>query len=247
MRALAARWSGHGFVRGPGPRHGALARRPGAERCPACRAVGKSRVALRQDSPGSTFPRTILAKMSGTPIAGDERGILEVLDSLVGQSEVRQELDRVGSRLEEKLEADRSSLLVWEPVDLSLYGGPVPDGIRSSWVFVLRAKTGSGAERHPNSIQRVMSLRGSADLQTQVGERPGENWTSNRLVSRPTAALEDRWLSIPRGVWHQGVMGGENWVVVSFHTALAQDLIEERPASQRGETLQRTYIPKGHS
>ncbi len=185
--------------------------------------------------------------MSGTPIAGDERAILEVLDDLVGQSEVRQELDRVGSRLEEKLEADRSSLLVWEPVDLSLYGGPVPDGIRSSWVFVLRAKTGSGAERHPNSIQRVMSFKGSADLQTQVGEQPGETWTSNHLVSRPTAALEDRWLSIPRGVWHQGVMGCENWVVVSFHTALAQDLIEERPASQRGETLQRTYIPKGHS
>lgn len=185
--------------------------------------------------------------MPGAPIAEDERAILEVLDGLVGQSEVRQELDRVGSRLEERLEADRSSPLVWEAVDLSLYGGPVPDGIRSSWVFVLRAKTESGAERHPNSIQRVMSLRGSADLQTQVGQQPGETWTSNRLVSQPTAALEDRWLSIPCGVWHQGVMGGENWVVVSFHTALAQDLIEERPASQRGETLQRTYIPKGHS
>ncbi|MDE0107439.1 MAG: hypothetical protein OXJ37_00655 [Bryobacterales bacterium] len=179
------------------------------------------------------------------PIAEDERAILEVLDALVGQSAVRQELDRIGSRLEERLEADRSSLLVWEPVDLSLYGRPVPDGIRSSWVFVLRAKTGSGAERHPNSIQRVMSFRGSADLQTQVGEQPGETWASNQLVSQPDAPLEDRWLSIPRGVWHQGVMAGENWVVVSFHTALAQDLIEERPASQRGETLQRTYIARG--
>lgn len=92
-----------------------------------------------------------------------------------------------------------------------------------------------------------MSLRGSADLQTQVGEQPEEAWTSNHLVSQPSAALEDRWLSIPCGVWHQGVMGRENWVVVSFHTALAEDLIEERLASKRGETLRRTYIPRGNS
>ena len=181
------------------------------------------------------------------PVAEDERAILEVLDALVGQNAARQELGRIGSRLEQRLEADRSLLLVWEPVDLALYGVPVPDGIRSSWVFVLRAKTSSGAERHPNSIQRVMSFRGSADLQTQVGEQPSETWTSNRLVSQPTAALEDRWLSIPCSVWHQGVMGGEHWVVVSFHTALAEDLIEERPASQRGETSQRTYIPRPRS
>ena len=178
-------------------------------------------------------------------IPSDERAILEDLDALVCQRDVHHELERIGSRLEEKLEADRSSLLVWEPVDLSLYSGPIPDEIRSSWVFVLRANTVSGAERHPNSIQRVMSFRGSADLQTQHAEQPGEPWTSNHLVSRPTAALEDRWLSIPTGVWHQGVMTAENWVVVSFHTVLAQDLIEERPVSQTGETVQRTYIPRG--
>ena len=178
-------------------------------------------------------------------IATDERAILEALDALVFQREVRHELELVGSRLEEKLNAERSSPLVWEPIDLSLYGGPIPSGIRSSWVFVLRANTVSGAERHPNSIQRVMSFKGSADLQTQRAEQPGETWTSNHLVSRPNAELEDRWLSIPTGVWHQGVMTGEHWVVVSFHTVLAHDLIEERPVSETGETVQRTYIPRG--
>ena len=186
-----------------------------------------------------------MSELSRMSIASDERTILKVLDVLVSQRGVRQELDLIGSRLEAKLDADRSSLLVWEPVDLSLYGGPIPDGVRSSWVFVLRANTVSGAERHPNSIQRVMSFRGSADLQTQRGEQPGKVWTSNYLVSEPTAPLEDRWLSIPSGVWHQGVMSGENWVVVSFHTVLAQDLIEERPASKAGETVQRTYISRG--
>ena len=178
-------------------------------------------------------------------IPSEERAILEVLDALVCQRDVRHELELIGARLEEKLEAERSSLLVWEPVDLSFYSGPVPDEIRSSWVFVLRANTVSGAERHPNSIQRVMSVKGSADLQTQQAEQPREAWTSNPLVSRPNAGLEDRWLSIPTGVWHQGVMTAENWVVVSFHTVLAQDLIEERPVGETGETVQRTYIPRG--
>lgn len=177
-------------------------------------------------------------------IPSDEKAILEVLDALVCHRDVRHELEVIGSRLEEKLEADQSALLVWEPVDLSMYRGPIPSEIRSSWVFVLRANTVSGAERHPNSIQRVMSFRGSADLQTQQTEQPGETWASNHLVSRPTAALEDRWLSIPTGVWHQGVMTQDNWVVVSFHTVLAQDLIEERPVSKTGETVQRTYIPR---
>ena len=178
-------------------------------------------------------------------IPSDERAILEVLDALACRRDVRHELELIGSRLEEKLEADRASLLVWEPVDLSLYDWPIPNEICSSWVFVLKANSVSGAERHPNSIQRVMSFRGSADLQTQQAEQPIGTWKSNHLISRPTAALEDRWLSIPTGVWHQGVMTGENWVVVSFHTVLAQDLIEERPASETGETVQRTYIPRG--
>ena len=134
---------------------------------------------------------------------------LEILDTLLQQASVRRELDSIADRLKARLAAERSEPLVWQPIPLSLYGVPVPAGIRSSWVFVLRQHSISGAERHPNSIQRVMSYRGSADLQT----RPGERWISNRLVSQPDAPLQDRWLSIPAGVWHQGVMADEDWVV----------------------------------
>ena len=134
--------------------------------------------------------------------------------------------------------ADRSSSLVWQPIDLFLYGATAPPGIRSSWVFVLRRNTVSGAERHPNSIQRVMSYRGSGDMQT----RPAGGWISNHLASHPDAALKDRWLSIPAGVWHQGVMGNEDWVVVSFHTAAAEELIEERPGVAGEGTTQRHYL-----
>ena len=167
-----------------------------------------------------------------------ETQTLENLDRLVQQAPVRQELDSIAGRLAASLAADRSSTLAWQPVDLSLYGAAPPPGIRSSWVFVLRGNTASGAARHPNSIQRVMSYRGSGDMQT----RPAGRWISNHLVSDPKAPLQERWLSIPAGVWHQGVMGKEDWVVVSFHTAAAEELIEERPGVREEEITRRHYL-----
>ena len=164
--------------------------------------------------------------------------MLETLDGLVRQYSVRRVLDSVAGRIEDNLNADTLAVLAWEPLDLAIYGGSLPGGIRSSWVFVLRANTVSGAERHPNSIQRVVSYRGSADLQT----KPEDRWISNRLVSRADAPLEDRWLSIPVGVWHQGVMGSEHWVVVSFHTVIAEELIEERPDVNGEGTRKRNYV-----
>ena len=163
---------------------------------------------------------------------------LTILDGLVRQATVRRELDTIADRLEARLAAERPAPLVWQPIPLSLYGVPVPPGIRSSWVFVLRRNSTSGAERHPNSIQRVMSYRGSADLRT----RPGDRWISNRLASRPDAPLPDRWLSIPAGVWHQPVMADEDWVVVSFHTVPAEELIEERPDEVGEGTTRRHYL-----
>ena len=117
-------------------------------------------------------------------------------------------------------------MLAWEPIPLHVYAGPLPASVRSSWVFILRANTVTGAERHPNSHQRMMSYRGRGDFQTRT---TGE-WCSHRLRSDPTAPMAERWISIPPSVWHQGVVPGEDWVVVSFHTVAEHDLIEERPA-----------------
>ena len=167
-----------------------------------------------------------------------ETRTLEILDTLVQQATVRRELDAIADTLKARLAVERSEPLVWQPIPLSLYGVTVPPGIQSSWVFVLRRNSISGAERHPNSIQRVMSYRGTADLQT----RPGQRWISNRLVSQPDAPLLDRWLSIPAGVWHQGVMADEDWVVVSFHTVPTEELIEERPDEAGDGTTQRHYL-----
>jgi hypothetical protein len=97
----------------------------------------------------------------------------------------------------------------------------------------------TGAERNPNSHQRMMSWKGEGDFQVHNGQC----WQSHFMVSDRNAPLEDRWISIPPNVWHQGVVSAKDWVVVSFHTVPAADLVEERPdALDPLNTRQRRYV-----
>jgi hypothetical protein len=86
----------------------------------------------------------------------------------------------------------------------------------------------------------MMSFQGSGDMQT--GE-PGQ-WQSNVLVSNPETRLEERWISISQNAWHRPVVGAdEDWTVVSFHTVLAEELIEEKPGgSSKDGTKQMKYL-----
>jgi hypothetical protein len=177
-------------------------------------------------------------------MTGEERKILAVLDAALRRAGVRPAIEAIAARVEQKLSSDPAATLAWEPVPLETYGGGLPEGIQSSWVFVLRAGTTSGAERHPNSHQRMMSYCGSGDFQIWARNA----WQTNLLVSEPAALLDERWISIPVNVWHKPVMSAENWVVVSFHTATDTELIEERgdPAKQ-SETRQETYAARSDS
>ena len=166
--------------------------------------------------------------------------ILEILDAAVERESVVEEIDRIISRVESALRQRPGDSLAWEPIPLEVFGSRLPEAIRSSWVFILRADAATGAERHPNSRQRMMSYRGSGDFQTG---KEGD-WRSHFLKSDKSAPLEERWISIPPGVWHQGVARRENWVVVSFHTAAEDELIEERPDTDTsGAFRRRKYIP----
>jgi hypothetical protein len=171
-----------------------------------------------------------------------ERTILERLDEALRGPTVRAGLDALARRAAARLAAAPDEPHAWEPVPLGIYGDALPEGIRSSWVFVLRRGTETGAERHPNSHQRMASYRGRGDF--QIWE--GGTWRSHPLDSDPGAALERRWVSIPVGVYHQGVVPKTDWVVVSFHTAGVNELIEERgdPAAAVADR-RRLYQPGG--
>jgi hypothetical protein len=157
-------------------------------------------------------------------MSAEECQLLSVLDSILNQDVIRARIDAIAKQVEQELAQTPAALMAWQPIPLLLYDRVFPAGIASSWVFILRGGATTGAERHPNSHQRVMSFRGQGDLQTMVS---GE-WRSNELVSDPDSPLLRRWESIPPNVWHQAVVPHHNWVVISFHTATAHALIEER-------------------
>jgi hypothetical protein len=174
----------------------------------------------------------------------EEQRILETLDEVLRRLEVRRVIEPIAWRVDQKLKSNPEATLAWEPVPLDTYGGGLPEFIRSSWVFVLRKGTTSGAERHPNSHQRVMSYRGRADFQTWENGA----WRPNVLVDDPTAPLDQRWLSIPVNVWHKPIMGEGDWIVVSFHTATQAELVEERGDPEGSAvTRQETYASRSDS
>ncbi len=182
-----------------------------------------------------------------------ERSILVGLDELLRSKKVLMSIQPVVERVRARLSQETAALMAWEPISLTTYGGALPDAIKSSWVFVLRAGANTGAERHPNSHQRMMSFQGSGDMQTEKKRKKGGgtkkkgdeiDWKSNLLISDLDAPLEKRWISIPQNVWHQPVISEEgDWVVVSFHTVPAEELIEERPEGiGREQTKQMRYV-----
>jgi hypothetical protein len=172
----------------------------------------------------------------------EESAILEALDRAVRAEAVRLTIEAVVARVEKRLREGPEEVSAWEPIPLDVYTSSLPRTIRSSWVFILRGGTTTGAERHPNSHQRMMSYRGSGDFQTQ---REGE-WHSHLLKSDQAAPIAERWISIPPHVWHQGVVPGANWVVVSFHTAAEHELIEERPTTGGFDAVrQKKYAAEG--
>ncbi len=160
-----------------------------------------------------------------------ELQILAALDGALRQEQVRALIDSKVRAVRQKLNRQGDALLAWETLPLEWYGNRLPGEIRSSWVFILRAGATTGAERHPNSHQRMMSYQGAGDFQTWSDD----GWHSNLLVSDPGAELEKRWISIPTNVWHQAVVPPEHdhWVVVSFHTAPEKELIEETRHTNR--------------
>ncbi len=132
-------------------------------------------------------------------------------------------------RVERQL-AGTAAPMAWETVPLAIFAGPLPEAIQSCWVFLIRAGAETGAERHPNSHQRSLSLTGRGEFQLRTGGR----WESHPLVSGSDAPLERRWVSIPPSTWHRLFVGDQSWAMLSFHTVPAEDLIEERPIGPDG-------------
>src|SRR6266404_3101618 len=151
-------------------------------------------------------------KLGARRMRPEERSRLDALDAALRSEDVRAQFRPIVERVRAELARKAEALMTWKPIPLSTFRRVLPPEIRSAWVFILRAGADTGAERHPNSHQRMMSFEGSGDLQT--GD-PGQ-WQSNILISDPAAPLEQRWISIPPNVWHRPVVGRDaDWAVDS--------------------------------
>jgi hypothetical protein len=174
-------------------------------------------------------------------IAKEEKLLLETLDKIVHSEEVRAHILPIVNRVRKDLARRPDALMTWEPVALEIFGDNLPPAIESGWVFVLRAGADTGAERHPNSHQRMMTFAGTGDMKVDAKGTPDEidaeseiAWRSHILVSDSNAPLERRWISIPKNIWHRPVIPKDGeWVVISFHTVSAAELIEERPGAKQ--------------
>jgi len=170
-----------------------------------------------------------------------EREIIQRLDEILKRTEVRSFVEKVIKLTEKRLLEDPRAFIAYEPLPISIYGDKLPNVIKSSWVFILRAGANTGAERHPVSHQRMVSFRGSGDLQVWSGNR----WISIHLTSILDAPLEKKWVSIPPNIWHRAIVSEENWVVVSFHAVFPEELVEERSDPEKVEMIQRErYLEK---
>ena len=122
-----------------------------------------------------------------------------------------------------RLKADirrTSEPFVWTVLDLAALRCPVPANIRSAWIFVLARDIGSGCHFHPNSIQHMVMVEGQGR-----SEIAGETRTMTRFGG-PGHSLEAQWSVIGEGVPHEFFPEQRDMVVISFHTAAAQDLEE---------------------
>lgn len=171
----------------------------------------------------------------------NERTLLQALDTIMQSEKVRTQIFPIVDRLREELGRKPDAMMTWEPVALETFGDGLPSAIQSGWVFVLRAGTDTGAERHPNSHQRMMTFAGTGDMKMDATGRTNDvedeseiAWHSHVLVSDVNAPLERRWISIAKNIWHRPVIpSGSSWAVVSFHTVPADELIEERPGARQ--------------
>ena len=166
--------------------------------------------------------------------------VVRALDKLVRTDSAAAAIGAALASVVQQLEAS-TRLMAWKVIPLEVFSGGLPQGIRSCWIFVIRAGAITGAERHPNSHQRSFSLIGSGTFELH----DGAVWLAHPLVSTDVAGNGGRWVSIPRSTWHRLFVGPGTWGMVSFHTVASGELVEERPLRPDhldGETHQERYI-----
>ena len=109
---------------------------------------------------------------------------------------------------------------VWSTIDPKSITAPLPETIKSCWIFVLKKDVRSGCHYHPNSIQHMVMIEGEGT------SKVGSDSRQMRRLGEADTTLDDVWYVIREGVPHEFFPTGANVVVVSFHTCASDELEE---------------------
>jgi mannose-6-phosphate isomerase-like protein (cupin superfamily) len=144
---------------------------------------------------------------------------LPQLNEAVAQLMTRPVIHGVVDTLKKDLE-HTSEPFVWSAIDLQSVNTPLPENIRSCWIFVLKKDVPSGCHFHPNSIQHMVMVEGEG--QSKIGADSQQM----KSFGDSDSSLEDVWYVIPEGVPHEFFPTATDMVVVSFHTCESDELEE---------------------
>ncbi len=136
----------------------------------------------------------------------------DTVENLVTRADVIETIGRLKSEPRASSEP-----FVWATIDLQNVAD-VPAEIRSAWIFALRAEHWSGEHYHPNSVQHMVVIEGHG--RSRIGGTIGE------MVAFGGGSLRDPWVVIDPGVRHEFYPVKDDMIVMSFHTATAEDLLE---------------------
>ena len=158
---------------------------------------------------------------------------LPQLNEAVAQLVKRPEIHSLVDSLKKQL-PQTSEPFVWSTIDLQSITAPLPDSIRSCWIFVLKKDVPSGCHYHPNSIQHMVMVEGDGT------SKVGPNSAQMKRFFEPNSSLDDVWYVIPEGMPHEFFPTGRDMVVLSFHTCASDEL--EEISCDSGTT--RNYEPR---
>ena len=144
----------------------------------------------------------------------DLEKLSSAVESLLNRNTFLDKIEQLSEEINHSEEA-----FVWSVIDISSIAAELPEGIRSSWVFVLKKDISSGCHYHPNSVQHMVTIKGQG-----VSKVAGQYSRIVQFGSSDSPA--NKWLVIDKGVPHEFFPEKENMVVVSFHTCEASELEE---------------------
>lgn len=109
---------------------------------------------------------------------------------------------------------------------------PMRDMVRLCRVFTIRAGKGAPHEEiHRNSIQRLVSFRGTGAVNAAEPGGVDQIYAPHRISSPASAIQPDIsacWDVVPENTWHfPKARGTGQWYGVAFHSASPEDIIDE--------------------